>query len=213
MDDIWGDEGVSSGRVRHPEKGGEESSKVMQPDVVGEVVKTPRAEITGATAGEGLAVPLDSLEMIGTFEQDVAVHRVMNDILEDEGVSSREVSYPWKGKSLRHMRSLSVVQGEEGEEEMRGEEEGMMGMRVMTKRTRRGVDRLRKRIDQMAILLELPSWRDRLEKVSKELKEVEATAERLTKRKKKLEGEVAKRESASLGSFDMSNHAGQGLRQ
>ncbi|KAI8537662.1 hypothetical protein RHMOL_Rhmol09G0041600 [Rhododendron molle] len=75
------------------------------------------------------------------------------------------------------------------------------------------VDWLRKRIDQMAILLELPSWRDRLEKVSKELEEVEATAEQLRKRKKKLEGEVAKRESASSGSFDMSSHAGQGLRQ
>ncbi|KAI8527843.1 hypothetical protein RHMOL_Rhmol12G0105500 [Rhododendron molle] len=128
MDDIWGDGGVSSGRVLHPEKGGEESSKVIQPDVVGEVVKTPQAEVTGATAGEGLAVPLDSLETIGTFEQDAAVHKVMNDILEDEGVCSREVSYPWKGKSLCHMRSLSVVQGEEGEEEeMGGEEEGEDG--------------------------------------------------------------------------------------
>ncbi|KAI8537661.1 hypothetical protein RHMOL_Rhmol09G0041500 [Rhododendron molle] len=122
LDDIWGDE-----RVLHPEKGGEESSKVIQPDVVGEVVKTPRAEVTGATAGEGLAVPLDSLETIGTFKQDAAVHRVMNDILEDEGVSSREVSHPWKGKSLRHMRSLNVVQSEEGEGEGEGEGEEMGG--------------------------------------------------------------------------------------
>ncbi|KAI8530213.1 hypothetical protein RHMOL_Rhmol11G0038400 [Rhododendron molle] len=81
MDGIWGDEGVSSRRVLYPEKGGEESSKVIQLDVVGEVGTTPRVEITGATIGEGLAVPLDSLETIGTFEQDVAVHRVMNDIL------------------------------------------------------------------------------------------------------------------------------------
>ncbi|KAI8560310.1 hypothetical protein RHMOL_Rhmol04G0245700 [Rhododendron molle] len=74
------------------------------------------------------------------------------------------------------------------------------------------VDWLCKRIDQMAFLLELPAWRDRLEKVSKELEEVEATAARLGKRKKKLEGEVAERESASLGGFDMTSHAGQGLR-
>ncbi|KAI8530088.1 hypothetical protein RHMOL_Rhmol11G0028200 [Rhododendron molle] len=376
MDDIWGDEGVSSGRVLQPEKGGEESSKVIQPDV-GEVVKTPRAEVIGTTAGGGLAVPLDSLETIGTFEQDVAVHEVMTDILEEEGVSSREVCHPWKGKSLRHMRSLNVARGEEGEEEEMGgeeeeeEEDGSEGdegdeqggeeegeeeadliedreeldhveggsggeslvpnslslqdevnegglrssrrwwqegdfmiarypdgrvivtlkskekvtlepdvlfaeareehrpllsdiyfqwpstfvrlgnMSVFSRRLalvslvsfvelledvklpevtpkelasvyggldalgsyQLEVDWLRKRIDQMAILLELPSWRDRLEKVSKELEEVEATAERLRKRKKKLEGEVAKRESASSGSFDMSSHAGQGLRR
>ncbi|KAG5521368.1 hypothetical protein RHGRI_033810 [Rhododendron griersonianum] len=75
------------------------------------------------------------------------------------------------------------------------------------------IDYLRKRIDQMAFLLELPAWRDRLEKVSKELEEVEVTATRLRKRKKKLEGEVAERESASSGGFDMSSHAGQGLRR
>ncbi|KAG5562370.1 hypothetical protein RHGRI_005193 [Rhododendron griersonianum] len=59
------------------------------------------------------------------------------------------------------------------------------------------VDWLRKRIDQMAVLLELPAWRDRLEKVNKELEEVEATTARLRKRKEKLEGEVAGRENAS----------------
>ncbi|KAF7138103.1 hypothetical protein RHSIM_Rhsim07G0161000 [Rhododendron simsii] len=75
------------------------------------------------------------------------------------------------------------------------------------------VDWLRKKIDQMAFLLELPAWRDRLEKVSKELEEVKATAARLRKRKKKLEGEVAERESALSGDFDMSSHAGQGLRR
>ncbi|KAG5557330.1 hypothetical protein RHGRI_007548 [Rhododendron griersonianum] len=75
------------------------------------------------------------------------------------------------------------------------------------------VDWLYKRIDQMAFLLELPAWRDRLEKVSKELEEVGVTATRLRKRKKKLEGEVAERESANSGGFDMSSHAGQGLRQ
>ncbi|KAF7143965.1 hypothetical protein RHSIM_Rhsim05G0166200 [Rhododendron simsii] len=75
------------------------------------------------------------------------------------------------------------------------------------------VDWLRKRIDQMAFLFELPAWRDRLEKVSKELEEIEATAARLRKRKrkKKLEGEVAERKSALSGDFDMSSHAGQGL--
>ncbi|KAI8560321.1 hypothetical protein RHMOL_Rhmol04G0246100 [Rhododendron molle] len=69
------------------------------------------------------------------------------------------------------------------------------------------------RIEQMAFLLELLDWRDRLEKVSNELEEVEATAARLRKRKKKLEGEVAERESASSGGFDMTSHAGQGLRR
>ncbi|KAI8533348.1 hypothetical protein RHMOL_Rhmol10G0001900 [Rhododendron molle] len=336
----------------------------------GEAVKTPRAEITGTTTGEGLAVPLDSLETIGTFEQDVAVHKVMTDIVEEEGVSSREVCHPWKGKSLHHMRSLNVVRGEEGEEEeMGGEEEeeeeeeeedggegdeeeadsvedreeldhveeggggeslvpdssslqdeiNEGGLRSSCRWWKEGdfmiarypdgrvivtleskekvtlepgvlfaeareehrplpsdiffqwpstfvwlgnmsifsrrlalislvsfvelledvklpeatpaelasvygglaalggyqlkVDWLRKRIDQMAHLLELPAWRDRLEKVSKELEDVEATAARLRKRKKKLEGEVAERESALSGGFDMSSHAGQGLRR
>ncbi|KAF7129187.1 hypothetical protein RHSIM_Rhsim10G0123500 [Rhododendron simsii] len=75
------------------------------------------------------------------------------------------------------------------------------------------VDWLRKRIDQMVFLLELPAWQDRLEKVSKELKEVQATAARLRKRKKKLEGEAAERESALSRDFDMSSHADQGLQQ
>ncbi|KAF7151458.1 hypothetical protein RHSIM_Rhsim02G0156900 [Rhododendron simsii] len=75
------------------------------------------------------------------------------------------------------------------------------------------VDWLRQRIDQMAFLLELPAWRDRLEKVSKELEEIEATMTWLRKRKKKLEGEVAERKSALSGGFDMSSHAGQGLRR
>ncbi|KAF7129433.1 hypothetical protein RHSIM_Rhsim10G0123400 [Rhododendron simsii] len=56
MDDIWGDEGVSSGRV-------------PQPDVVEEVRKTPRVEVSEMAAGGGLDVPLDSLEAIGTFNQ------------------------------------------------------------------------------------------------------------------------------------------------
>ncbi|KAI8527844.1 hypothetical protein RHMOL_Rhmol12G0105600 [Rhododendron molle] len=72
---------------------------------------------------------------------------------------------------------------------------------------------LRQRIDQMARLLELPAWQDQLEKMSKELEDVEATAARLRKRKKKLEGEVVERESALSGGFDMSSHAGQGLRR
>ncbi|KAG5521367.1 hypothetical protein RHGRI_033809 [Rhododendron griersonianum] len=54
MDDIWGDEGVSSGRVSHPWKGSEESSKVIQSDVVEEVVKTPQVEVSKTAAGGGL---------------------------------------------------------------------------------------------------------------------------------------------------------------
>ncbi|KAI8572818.1 hypothetical protein RHMOL_Rhmol01G0229800 [Rhododendron molle] len=304
IDDIWGDEGVSAGRVLHPEKGEEESSKVIQPDV-GEVAKTPRVEITGATAGEGLAVPLDSLETIGTFEQDVAVHRVMNDILEDEGVSSR------KGEEGEDEEMGGEEEGEDRDEgDDQEDEEGVKRRPILTGPTRRGlamwkkavsaghlfrirrtcrrrqmkegcavvavggkkwlstfvrlgnmstfsrrlalislvsfvelledvklpeatpeelasvygglaalggyqleVDWLRMRIDQVARLLELPAWQDRLEKVSKELEDVEATAAWLRKRKKKLEGEVAECESALSGGFDMSSHAGPGLRR
>ncbi|KAG5540851.1 hypothetical protein RHGRI_020928 [Rhododendron griersonianum] len=117
MDDIWGDEGVSSGGVAPPRKGGEESSKVIQTDDVEETVKTPRAEASATAAGGCLAVPLDSLETIGTFEQNAAVHGVVNDIWEDEGVSSGGVSHPWKGKSLRHMHPSDRVLNEEEEEE------------------------------------------------------------------------------------------------
>ncbi|KAG5544349.1 hypothetical protein RHGRI_016935 [Rhododendron griersonianum] len=274
MDDIWGDEGVSSGGVAPPRKGGEESSEAMRTDDVEETVKTPRAEASATAAGGCLAVPLDSLETIGTFEQNAAVHGVVNDIWEDEGVSSGGVSHPWKGKSLRHMRpSDGVLNEEEEEEETEGEEEeegseeddrgdeegeeeegeeeaGLVegrgvrpggGGRWWRVKLARGcewekdaqrlalvslvsfvelledvslpeatpedfasvygglaalgsyqleVDWLRKRIDQMAVLLELPAWRDRLEKVNKELEEVEAAAARLRKRKEKLEGEV-----------------------
>ncbi|KAG5523152.1 hypothetical protein RHGRI_035090 [Rhododendron griersonianum] len=305
--------------------GGEESSKAMQTDDVEETVKTPRAEPSATAAGGCLAVPLDSLETIGTFEQNAAVHGVVNDIWEDEGVSSGGVSHPWKGKSLRHMRpSDGVLNEEEEEEETEGEEEevgseeddrgdeegeeeegeeeaglvegrgggggkptvwrravvasqackrmrmgkecavvGVGGKRWPSTFVRLGnmstfsrrlalvslvsfvelledvslleatpedfvsvyrglvalgsyqleVDWLRKRIDQMAVLLELPAWRDRLEKVNKELEEVEATAARLRKRKEKLEGEVAGRENGCSGDFDMSSHAGQGLRR
>ncbi|KAF7144966.1 hypothetical protein RHSIM_Rhsim04G0182400 [Rhododendron simsii] len=356
MDDIWGDEGAFSGRV-------------PQSDVE-EVRKTPRVEVSEMAAGGGLDVPLDSLEAIGTFDQNVAAHGVMNEIWGEEGASSRGVVHPWKGKSLHHMRSAGVVPSEEemeeeeeeegddqedeeeGEEEVEEEgeeeaEEGQAGVNhmeggdggeslvqnslslqgetnvgglhssrrwwkegdfmiarypdgsvVVTLETKEKVtlqpsvlfaeareehrpllsdiffqwpstfvrlvnvstfsrrlalislvsfvelledvslpkatpeefisvydglaalgnyqlevDWLRKRIDQMAFLLELPAWRDRLEKVSKELEEVESTAARLRKRKKKLEGEVAERESALSGDFDMSSHAGQGLRR
>ncbi|KAF7151165.1 hypothetical protein RHSIM_Rhsim02G0152100 [Rhododendron simsii] len=357
MDDIWGDEGVSSGRV-------------PQPDVGEGVRKTPRMEVSEMAAEGGLDVPLDSLEVIGTFDQNVAAHEVMNDIWGDEGGSSKGVAHPWKGKSLHHMRSSGVVPSEEEEEGEREEEEGsednnhdddqedeeegeeedqkgqagfnpieggdggeslvqnssslqdetiMGGLRssrrwwkegdfmiarypdgsvIVTLETKEKVtlqpsvlfaeareehrpllsdiffqwpstfvrlvnmstfsrrlaqislvsfmelledvslpkampeefisvydglaalgsyqlevDWLCKRIDQMAFLLELPAWQDRLEKVSKELEEVEAMAARLKKRKKKLEGEVAECESALSGDFDMSSHAGQGLRR
>ncbi|KAG5542593.1 hypothetical protein RHGRI_022201 [Rhododendron griersonianum] len=371
MDDIWGDEGVSSGGVAPPRKGGEESSEAMRTDDVEETVKTPRAKASATAAGGCLAVPLDSLETIGTFEQNAAVHGVVNGIWEDEGVSSRGVSHPWKGKSLRHMRPSDGVLNEEEEEEERRGKKRKRGVRRMAGAVRKGkkrrvrkrpvwwrvggggesdrveeggggesslqedangkrmrssrrswkegnfmimrypdgsvvvtletketvklapsvlfaeareehrpllsdiffqwpstfvrlgnmstfsrrlalvslvsfvelledvslpeatpedfvsvygglsalgsyqleVDWLRKRIDQMAVLLELPAWRDRLEKVNKELEEVEATAARLRKRKEKLEGEVAGRENASSGDFDMSSHAGQGLRR
>ncbi|KAG5561808.1 hypothetical protein RHGRI_004750 [Rhododendron griersonianum] len=96
----------------------------MRTDDVEETVKTPRAEASATAAGGCLAVPLDSLETIGTFEQNAAVHGVVNDIWEDEGVSSGGVSHPWKGKSLRHMRpSDGVLNEEEEEEETEGEEE------------------------------------------------------------------------------------------
>ncbi|XP_058219030.1 uncharacterized protein LOC131329708 [Rhododendron vialii] len=57
MDDIWGDEGVSSGRV-------------LQPDVGEEVRKTPRVEVLDMVAGGGLNVPLDSLEAIGVVSSE-----------------------------------------------------------------------------------------------------------------------------------------------
>ncbi|KAF7129130.1 hypothetical protein RHSIM_Rhsim10G0123200 [Rhododendron simsii] len=238
MDDIWGDEGVSSGRV-------------PQPDVVEEVRKTRRVEVSEMAAGGGLDVPLDSLEAIGTFDQNVAAHGVMNEIWGDEGGSSQGVAHPWKGKSLHHMRSAarypdgSVIVTLETKEkvtlqpsvlftEAREEHRPLLSdiffsglVPFLPKATpeefisiydglaalgsyQLEVDWLRKRIDQMVFLIELPAWRDRLEKVSKELKEVQATAARLRKRKKKLEGEVVERESALSRDFDMSSHAGQG---
>ncbi|KAI8550611.1 hypothetical protein RHMOL_Rhmol06G0121000 [Rhododendron molle] len=373
VDDIWGDAGVSSGGVPHRGRGSEGSSKVIQPDIREEAVKT-RVGGSETAAGGCLEVPLDSLEAIGTFDQNAAVHIVVNDIWGEERVASRGVSHPWKGKSLRDMRPSDVVQSEEeGEEEEEEEEDegsegddqgdeqreeeeseeeagfaegreeldhvddggggeslvqnssdlqeetnerGLRSSRrwwkegdfmitrypdgkvVVTLETKEKVtlepsvlfaeareehrpllsdiffqwpstfvrlgtmsnfsrrlalislvsfvelledvslpkatpeeftsvygglvalgsyqlevDWLRKRIDQMAVLLELPSWRDRLEKVNRELEEVEATAARLRKKKKKLEGEVAQRESAGSGGFDMAGHAGQGLRR
>ncbi|KAG5544108.1 hypothetical protein RHGRI_016753 [Rhododendron griersonianum] len=314
--------------VAPPRKGGEESSEAMRTDDVEETVKTPRAEASAKATGGCLAVPLDSLETIGTFEQNAAVHGVVNDIWEDEGLSSGGVSHPWKGKSLRHMRPSDGVLNEEEEEEEtegeeeeegseeddRGDEEGeeeegeeeaglgesdrveeggggesslqedangkrmrssrrwwkegnFMIMRypdgsvVVTLETKETVKltpsvlfaeareehrpllsdiffqwpstfvrlgnmstfsrRLAlvslvsfvELLEDMAVLLELPAWRDRLEKVNKELEEVEAAAARLRKRKEKLEGEVAGRENSSSGDFDMSSHAGQGLRR
>ncbi|KAF7113578.1 hypothetical protein RHSIM_RhsimUnG0112000 [Rhododendron simsii] len=287
MDDIWGDEGVFSGRV-------------PQSDVE-EVRKTPRVEVSEMAAGGGLDEPLDSLEAIGTFDQNVAAHGVMNEIWGEEGGSSQGVVHPWKGKSLHHMRSAGVnyMEGGDGGESLvqnsssLQDETNVGGLRssrrwwkegdfmiarypdgsvIVTLETKEKwphtfvrlvnvsafsrrlalislvsfvelledvslpkatpeefisvydglaalgsyqleVDWLRKRIDQMAFLLELPAWRDRLEKVNKELEEVEATAARLRKRKKKLEGEVAEREGALSGNFDMSSHAGQGLRR
>lgn len=87
---------------------------------------------------------LDSLETIGTFEHNAAVHGVVNDIWEDEGVSSEGVSHPWKGKSLRHMRPSDEVLNEEEEEETEGEEEGGGGR--MTGDRRKGKKRrVRKR--------------------------------------------------------------------
>lgn len=74
-------------------------------------------------AGGGLEVPLDSLEAIGAFDQNAAVHEVINNIWGDEGVSSRGVPHPWQGKSLCHMRSSDVVRSEEEEEEEMEEEE------------------------------------------------------------------------------------------
>ncbi|KAG5557331.1 hypothetical protein RHGRI_007549 [Rhododendron griersonianum] len=110
-------------------EGNEESSKVVRPDVIEEVVRT-RVGVLETAAGGGLEVPLDSLEAIGTFDQNAAVHGVVNDIWGDKGGgggggSSRGVPHPWQGKSLRHMRSLVVVWSEEEEEEeMEEEEEG-----------------------------------------------------------------------------------------
>ncbi|KAI8550804.1 hypothetical protein RHMOL_Rhmol06G0136000 [Rhododendron molle] len=379
VDDIWGDERVSSGGVPHRGQGSEGSSKVIQPDMREEAVKT-RVGGSETVARGGLEVPLDSLEVIGTFEPNAAVHGVMNDIWGDERGSSGGIPHPWQGKSLRHMRSSDVERSEEEEEEEMGEEEEEEGgseddnrdddqedeeegegegegrdeeagleeveedqvgfdhvegggggesslqdeankgglrssrrwwkegdfmivrypdgrvtvtldtkekvtlepgvlfaearekhrpllsdiyfqwpntfvqlgnMSVFSKRLalislvsfvellvdvrlpkvtpeeftsvyadlaalggyQLEVDWLKKRIDEMASLLELLAWRDRLERVTKELEDVEAMAERLRKRKKKLEGEVAQRESASTGVFDMSSHAGQGLRR
>ncbi|XP_058203527.1 uncharacterized protein LOC131317866 isoform X2 [Rhododendron vialii] len=80
-------------------------------------------------------------------------------------------------------------------------------------RYRLEVDWLRKRIDQMASLLELSVVRHQLEKVSKELEEIEVVAMRLKDKKKGLEGRVAELESVGSGRFDVSSHAGQGLRR
>ncbi|KAF7123669.1 hypothetical protein RHSIM_Rhsim12G0198200 [Rhododendron simsii] len=74
------------------------------------------------------------------------------------------------------------------------------------------VDWLRKRLDQMAALLELPVAQDQLEKVGKEIEEMEEVVRRLKDKKEGLAQHVSELESASSGGFDMSSHAGQGLR-
>ncbi|KAF7154461.1 hypothetical protein RHSIM_Rhsim01G0144100 [Rhododendron simsii] len=251
MDDIWGDEGVSFGRV-------------PQPDVVEEVTKAPQMEVSKTAAEGGLDVPLDSLEAIGTFDQNVAAHGVMNDIWGDEkGCSKAGFNHTEGGhgseslvqdssslqdetnkgglRSSRHWwkecnfmitrypdRSVivtlemkekvtlqpSVLFAEAREERLAlislvsfaelledvslpkaSPEEFIYvyGGLAALGSYQLEVGWLRKRIDQMALLLDLPAWRDRLEKVSKELEEVEVTTSRLRKRKKKLEGEIAER--------------------
>ncbi|KAF7151429.1 hypothetical protein RHSIM_Rhsim02G0215700 [Rhododendron simsii] len=79
-------------------------------------------------------------------------------------------------------------------------------------RYRLEVDWLRKRINQMVSRLGRPIVRNRLEKASKELEEVEVVAMRLKDKKKGLEGRVAELKSVGSGRFDMSSHVGQGLR-
>ncbi|KAF7124663.1 hypothetical protein RHSIM_Rhsim12G0198100 [Rhododendron simsii] len=74
------------------------------------------------------------------------------------------------------------------------------------------VDWLRKRLDQMASLLELPVARHQLEKVGKEIEEMEEVVRGLKDKKEGLVQRVSELESASSGGFDMSSHAGQGLR-
>lgn len=74
------------------------------------------------------------------------------------------------------------------------------------------VDWLHKRLDQMASLLELPVARDQLEKVGKEIEEMEEVVRRLKDKKEGLVQRVSELESASSAGFDMSSHAGQGLR-
>ncbi|XP_058192449.1 heat shock 70 kDa protein 15-like isoform X4 [Rhododendron vialii] len=71
---------------------------------------------------------------------------------------------------------------------------------------------LRKRLDQMAALLELPVARDQLEKVGKEIEEMEEVVRQLKDKKEGLVQRVSELESASSGGYDMSSHAGQGLR-
>ncbi|KAF7123664.1 hypothetical protein RHSIM_Rhsim12G0198000 [Rhododendron simsii] len=71
---------------------------------------------------------------------------------------------------------------------------------------------LRKRLDQMAALLELPVARNQLEKVGKEIEEMEEVVRQLKDKKEGLVQRVSELESASSGGFDMSSHAGQGLR-
>ncbi|KAI8529532.1 hypothetical protein RHMOL_Rhmol12G0232100 [Rhododendron molle] len=71
---------------------------------------------------------------------------------------------------------------------------------------------LRERLDQMAALLELPVARDHLEKVGKEIEEMEEVVRQLKDKKEGLVQRVSELESASSGGFDMSSHAGQGLR-
>ncbi|KAG5557254.1 hypothetical protein RHGRI_007499 [Rhododendron griersonianum] len=100
MDDIWGDEGVSSGGVAPPRKGGEESSEAMRTDDVEETVKTPRAEASATAARGCLAVPLDSLETIGTFEQNAAVHGVVNDIFFKTGQALQRFSFKTSSKEF-----------------------------------------------------------------------------------------------------------------
>ncbi|KAF7124913.1 hypothetical protein RHSIM_Rhsim12G0198400 [Rhododendron simsii] len=74
------------------------------------------------------------------------------------------------------------------------------------------VDWLRKRLDRMASLLELSVARDQLEKVGKEIEEMEEVVRGLKDKKEGFVQRVSELESASSGGFDMSSHAGQGLR-
>ncbi|KAI8529533.1 hypothetical protein RHMOL_Rhmol12G0232200 [Rhododendron molle] len=71
---------------------------------------------------------------------------------------------------------------------------------------------LRKRLDQMASLLELSVAWDQFVKVGKEIEEMEEAVRRLKDKKEGLVQRVSELESASSGGFDMSSHAGQGLR-
>ncbi|KAG5544547.1 hypothetical protein RHGRI_017095 [Rhododendron griersonianum] len=103
------------GKRKKTSKGNEESSKVVQPDVMEEVVRIPRVEVPEMETGGGLEMPSNSLEVTGTLDQNVAAHGVMDDIWGDEGVSSGRVLHPWKGSE----ESSKVVQPDVIEEVVR----------------------------------------------------------------------------------------------